>query len=45
MRPVLLHERLQLQPQLIHGALGQGLQAHALLGTGDLIAVGRIGEL
>ena len=45
MRPVLLHERLQLQPQFVHGALSPGLQAHALLGTGDLIAVGRIGEL
>ena len=44
MRSVLLHEGVQLQAELAHGALRQSLQPHALLGPGHLLAVGGIGE-
>ena len=43
-RSVLLHEGVQLQAELVHGALRQALQTHALLGPGHLLAVGGIGE-
>jgi len=43
-RPVLLHEGVQLQAELAHGAPCQGLQTHALLSPGHLLAVGGIGE-
>ena len=39
-RPVLLHEGVQLQAELAHGAPCQGLQTHALLSPGHLLAVG-----
>ena len=43
-RTVLLHKGVQLQAELAHGALRQGLQTHALLGSGHLLAVSGIGE-
>ena len=43
-RSVLLHEGVQLQAELAHGALRQSLQSHALLGPGHLLAMGGIGE-
>ena len=43
-RSVLLHKGIQLQAELVHGALRQGFQTHALLGPSNLLAVGGVGE-
>ena len=43
-RSVLLHKGIQLQAELVHGALRQGFQTHALLGPSHLLAVGGVGE-
>ena len=44
MRPVVLHERVRGEPQLLEGAVLQGLDPGALLGAGQLVPVHGVGE-
>ena len=43
-RSVLLNEGFQLEAELTHGPLGQGLQAHPLLRPGHFLSMGGVGE-
>ena len=45
MGAIFFDERFQLHAELAHGPVGQGLQPHTLLGPGDLVTVGGVGQL